>query len=412
MSTIFPRHARSLVLDALADTRIVLVMGARQVGKTTLTRDIVADAYPAQALTLDDKTTRDAAEADPTGFVAGLDGPALIDEVQRAPGLLFAIKESVDLDPRPGRFLLTGSANILSAPKIYEALTGRVEIVQLWPLSQAEIESTTANFIDSLFAQRPPQLIAAPIGREAFVERVARGGFPEARLRTGRRRDRWFESYLKTTVERDLRELSDARKLEEVPRLLRVLAARAANVFVARNIAGSLRITHETVQTYVTLLETIFLVRMIPSWRPGIGSREIQSPKVYLSDTGLLAHLLGGNERRIARDDQLTGKLLENFVVTELLKHATWAAVDVRQHHYRNRDEEIDIVLESRSGDIAAIEVKAAATVTPRDYSVMTKLRDSRDDSFRAGVVIYTGPRTLPLGDRLWVVPVSALWAP
>ncbi|MGH3114629.1 MAG: ATP-binding protein, partial [Gaiellaceae bacterium] len=251
MSTIFPRHARSLVLDALADTRIVLVMGARQVGKTTLTRDIVADAYPAQALTLDDKTTRDAAEADPTGFVAGLDGPALIDEVQRAPGLLFAIKESVDLDPRPGRFLLTGSANILSAPKIYEALTGRVEIVQLWPLSQAEIESTTANFIDSLFAQRPPQLIAAPIGREAFVERVARGGFPEARLRTGRRRDRWFESYLKTTVERDLRELSDARKLEEVPRLLRVLAARAANVFVARNIAGSLRITHETVQTYV-----------------------------------------------------------------------------------------------------------------------------------------------------------------
>lgn len=411
MPTIFPRHSRPLVLEALADARIVFVMGARQVGKSTLTRDIAEDSYPAQVLTLDDKTTRDAANADPTGFVAGLHGPALIDEVQRAPELLLAIKESVDLDRRPGRFLLTGSANILSAPRIYDALTGRIEIVQLWPLSQAEIESSTANFVDALFSQRPPQVEEAPIGRNAFVERVAQGGFPEARLRTARRRGPWFESYLRTTIERDLREISDVRRLDEVPRLLRLLAIRAGNIFVARNVASSLSITHETVQTYTALLETIFLVRLLPAWRPGIGSREIQAPKVYLTDSGLLAHLLGANEQRIARDDQVTGKILENFVATELLKHAAWADVDTRQYHYRNRDDEIDIVLESHAGDIAAIEVKAAATVERRDYRVMERLREVRGDSFRAGVVVYAGARTTPLGDRIWAVPVCGLWS-
>lgn len=408
---LFSRHARPLVLDALADTRIVLVMGARQVGKSTLTTEIATHDYPAQVLTLDDPTTRDAALGDPVGFVAGFDGPILIDEVQRAPDLLLAIKAAVDRDPRPGRFLLTGSANVLTAPRVYEALTGRIEIVRLWPLSQAEIERSTLNFVDALFSGRPPRIQNAPIGRDAFVERVARGGYPEARLRSGRRRDRWFENYLTTTLDRDLRDIADVRRLEEMPRLLRLVAAQVANIFNSRNLARSLAIAHETVATYTRLLETLFLVRRLPAWRPGLGPREIHAPKIYLVDSGLLAHLLGANEVRIATDDQVTGKILENFVAMEVLKHADWAQTNTRQYHWRDGRDEVDIVLESRSGEIAAIEVKAAATLDTRDSRPMVKLRDRRRDSFVAGVVLYTGQQTVPLGDRVWAMPISGLWA-
>jgi uncharacterized protein len=408
---IFPRHARPLVLEALADTRIVLVMGARQVGKTTLTRSIAAQDYPAQVLTLDDPTVRDAAAADPVGFVAGLDGPVLIDEVQRAPDLLLAIKHSVDRDPRPGRFLLTGSANILTSPRIYEALTGRIEIVRLLPLAQAEIEQSVVNFVDALFSGRPPQIEEALMGRDAFVERVAQGGYPEARMRDGRRRDRWFESYLTTTFERDLREIAAIQRLDEMPRLLRLVATQAANVFNSRNIARSLDIHHNTVSTYTKLLETVFLVQRLPAWRPGLGARETHAPKIYVVDSGLLAHLLGANERRIAADDQVTGKILENFVTMEIVKHADWARTATRQYHWRDVHDEVDVVLESRAGDIAAVEVKAAATVGPGDYRALAKLRDRRGESFLAGAVIYAGAQTVPLGDRLWAIPISGLWA-
>lgn len=407
----FPRHVHPLVVEALADTRIVLVMGARQVGKSTMTEQIAVEDHPSQAFTLDDKTTRDAAIGDPTAFVAGLSGPALIDEVQRAPDLLLAIKEAVDRDRRPGRFLLTGSANILTAPKIYEALTGRIEIVELWPLSQAEIEESSANFVDALFGKAPPRIIDAPIGRDAFVERAAQGGYPEARLRAGKRRDRWFSSYLTAIFERDLRDIADVHKLEQMPRLLRLLASQAANLYNSNAAASSLGIDHKTIQGYTRLLETVFLVRRMPAWRPGLGAREIHAPKVYLVDTGLLAHVLGANEQRIADDARVTGKVFENFVAMEIAKHVGWATTDAKQYHYRDGRDEIDVVLESRSGDITAIEAKAAATVDARDYRVLAKLRDRRDDAFRAGAVIYTGAQTIPLSDRIWAIPLSGLWA-
>ena len=408
---IVPRHARSLVLEALADTRVVMVMGARQVGKSTLTRAIATEDHPAQILSLDERTTRESAQRDPTGFVAALDRPVLIDEVQRAPDLLFAIKDAVDREPRAGRFLLTGSANVLTAPKVYEALTGRMEIVTLWPLSQAEIERTASNFVDALFAGRPPVVTDAPSGRAAFVERVARGGYPEARQRSGRRRNSWFESYVTTTIERDVRDIADVQRLDEMPRLLRLLASQAAGTFVSSNAANALRITDKTVQTYTRLLETMFLAKRLPAWRPGISAREVHAPKLYLVDAGLLAHLLGADERRLATDDQITGKALENFVAMELVKHAEWAMTPTRLYHYRADRDEIDLVLESRSGDVIAVEVKAAATVDRRDYRAIEKLRDRGRGSFIAGAVIYTGAQTLPLADRIWAVPVSGLWA-
>ncbi|HEY5342366.1 MAG TPA: ATP-binding protein [Solirubrobacteraceae bacterium] len=408
---IFVRHAQSSVLDALADTRVVFIGGARQVGKSTLARGIARGERPAEEFSLDRRATRETALADPEGFVAGLNGPVLIDEIQRAPDLLLAIKDAVDRDLTPGQFLLTGSANVITARKVKDALTGRMETIPLWPLAQSEIHGTDANLVDALFAGEPPRIAGAVVGRGAFVEIVAAGGYPEARLRSGRRRAQWFASYLDTTLDRDLRDISDARKLDEIPRLLRLLAAQAANVLSYRAVASKLDLTHDTVREYVGLLQTIFLVRLLPAWRPGIGAREAHAPKAYLIDSGLLVHLLGADERRIAADDQVTGKVLENFVVIEVLKHADWARTDARTYHYRQREEEVDLVLESRAGEIVAIGVKAAASVGRRDIRAMEKLRDGSGERFKAGIVLCTCAQTIPLGKRLWAVPLSGLWA-
>ena len=399
------------MVEALHDTRVVLIAGARQAGKSKLAAEVATHDHPARFLSLDDKATRDAAIADPTGFVAGLAGPVVIDEVQRAPDLLLAIKRAVDNDPSPGRFLLTGSASILSAPRIVESLAGRVEIVDLWPLAQSEIERTDANIVDALFSGRPPLVTGATVGRVAFVERAVRGGYPEALRRDGRRRQRWFDDYVRGIVERDLRDLSGAYKLEHVPRLLRLLAAQSAGIFRAERIGRAVGLDTKTVQAYTRLLETVFLVTRVPAWRPSLGSREIQSPKVFVTDSGLLAHLLGADNTRAAEDDQLTGRLFESFVAMEVARHLPWAATSARLHHYRDRDEEVDVVLESRSGAVACIECKASATVGRSDHRAMGRLRDALGERFVAGFVVYTGADTIPLGDRIWAVPVSALWA-
>jgi predicted AAA+ superfamily ATPase len=418
-----PRQSEPLILEALADTRVVFVAGARQVGKSTLARAIARGdqpargghamrrGHPAEEFSLDRRATREAALADPEGFIAGLSGPVFIDEIQRAPELLLAIKDVVDRDLTPGRFLLTGSANILTARTVKDALTGRMETIPLWPLAQSEIHEADVNFVDALFAREPPRISGATVGRNAFVDVAAAGGYPEARLRSGRRRARWFASYIDTTLDRDLREISDARKLDEIPRLLRLLASQAANILSYRAIAAKLDLTHDTVREYVGLLQTVFLVRLLPPWRPGIGAREVHAPKAYMVDSGLLAYLLGADERRIAADDQVTGKVLENFVVTEVLKHMDWAETDATAYHYRQRNDEVDLVLESRADEIVAIEAKAAASVGRGDVRAMETLRDGSGSRFQAGVVVCTGAQTIPLGERLWAVPISGLWA-
>lgn len=399
------------VLEALADTPVVAVLGPRAVGKSTLTREIASRDHPARLIDLDDSTLAQAANNDPVGFLAERPGPILIDEIQRAPDLLFAIKQSVFANPIPGAFLLTGSANILTAPRIKEALTGRAEYLQLWPLAQHELHTARRNFVDMIFAGDVPDVRGAPVGRSAFVEFVARGGFPVVRDRNEQRRNRFYKSYIESLIERDLRELGDARKLSEMPRLMRRLAAQSANVFSATATAQDLRLDKQTVQEYVQLLETVFLVRRIRAWRPGIGNREIQRPKLYFIDSGLLAFQLGVDERRIANDDQATGKLLETFIAMEVARLVDAADASVYQYHYRNRNDEVDIILESRSGGLVGIEVKAAATVTTKDYNTLVGLRNSRGKAFVAGIVFYTGEDTKALGDRIWAVPISGLWA-
>lgn len=411
MSQIIERRARRTILEALGDTRVVVVVGARQVGKSTLALEMVNHDFPATVVNLDERATREAVLADPAGTLAEVDGAAFIDEVQRGGNdLLLEIKAAVDRDTRPGRFLLTGSANLLATRRTFEALTGRMEIIRLSPLTQTEIEGSSASIVDALFANEPARVQEAPKGRRAFVERVVRGGYPAVLRRTGRRREAWFISYLEAALSRDLRELSDAHKLREMPRLLQLIAAQSANLFVVSSIARRLGLDHRTVRAYCDLLEAAFLIQRIPGWRPGIGAREARTPKVHVADSGLLCHLLGADVTRLSGDDQVTGKALESFVAMEVARHADWAQVDTRLFHYRSGRREIDLVLESRSGEIACIEVKAAASFGPRDWRALKALRDERGDSFRSGFLLYAGERTLPLGDRLWAVPISALW--
>jgi predicted AAA+ superfamily ATPase len=411
MTDLFPRGNHGLLLEALRDTRVVLLLGARQVGKSTLAEEIVATDHPAGSINLDTQAPRQAANADPEAFIAGLKRPILIDEVQRGgPDLLLAIKSAVDRDKAPGQFFLTGSANVLASRKVLDALTGRVEVVTLWPLAQSEIEGSKRNFVDSLFAGTPPEVEDAPVGREALVGRLTAGGYPEARLRDDRARTRWFASYLETTLEKDLESITDAHKLKEMPRLLRLLASQAANIFVPGNISNDIALHRQTIEAYAGLLEAVFLVKRLPAWTPGIGKREIRHPKVYVVDTGLLLHLLGANEERLANDDQITGKALENFVAMEILRHAEWSERSPKLFHYRQSRDEIDVILEDRAGSIAAVEVKASASLEPRDWRALSRLRDSRGERFSCGVLLYAGEKTLAVSDRISAVPISGLW--
>jgi predicted AAA+ superfamily ATPase len=412
MPDLFPRNSRKLVTDALADTRVVALLGARQAGKSTLAEEIAAGEHPATVVNLDTQAPREASRADPEGFIAGLKRPVLIDEVQRGgPDLLLAIKSAVDKDLTPGQFFITGSANVLRNRKVLDALTGRIETVELWPLAQAEIEEGDCNFIQSIFSGSPPEIEDAPVGIGALAGRLTAGGYPEARRRKGTRRSRWFNSYLETTLEKDLDSITDAYKLKEVPRLLRLLATRAANILAPANLSRELAIHRETVEAYIGLLESVYLVRRLPAWTPGIGKREIRHPKGYVADTGFLLHLLGADEERLGNDDQITGKTLENFVAMEVLRHIQWSEEQPKLFHYRQGRDEVDLVLERRSGEIAAIEVKASASVYESDWKALARLRDARGKSFQCGVLLYTGGATVPLADRIFAVPVSALWA-
>jgi predicted AAA+ superfamily ATPase len=410
-ASLFARRIRPVVLEALRDARVTLIAGARQVGKTTLSVEIATKDHPMRTLTLDDNPTRAAALEDPTGFFAGLDPPVLIDEIQRAPDLLLEIKKAVDRDPTPGRFLLTGSANVLASKRVIDALTGRIDRIRMWPLAQTEIVGGQLNIVDELLAGRAPQVTGATVGRSAFSDVIATGGYPEALARTaGRSRERWFEDYIDTALERDLSELADARRADDMGRLLRLVASQSANLLSYRAVGRRLEMHHDTVQAYVSLLEQMFLVRRLPAWRPGIGARENSRPKVYICDPGMLAHLLGEDVERIEHDDQVTGKGCETLVACELLKHASWAKSTIRLYHYQREREDIDFVLENRAGDLAAVEVKATASLRPKDWKQLAALRDARGERFKSGIVVYSGEQTIPLSNKLWAVPYAGLW--
>lgn len=405
------RRARVRVEEALDDTRVVVVLGARQVGKSTLVQSVAGGRDGMAVLTFDDQATRRAAQADPTGFVADLETPVVIDEVQRAPDALLAIKQRVDEDPRPGQFLLTGSANILTAPRIADALTGRAEYVRLHPFSQGELRRQRETLLPTLFDGAFPQLNGEPSGRKTYAPILAAGGYPEAVRRQARRRVRFFESYLDTIMQRDLRSIATLADGANARRLLHALAAISASEINFEALSRDLGLANNTLRSYADLLETLFLITRLPPWSGNLFARAIKAPKSYISDSGLLTHLLGADERRIQHDLDLGGAFFETFAAMELVRQADWQDDPLTVYHYRDRDRrEVDLVIERRDGTIIGIEVTAAASVNAADLRGLRYLRDRLGERFVAGALLYTGPNTIPYGERLAAVPLAALW--
>ncbi len=409
MTSLYPRRIEPHIAEALQDTPVVMLAGPRQAGKTTLVRKI-ADQQGLRYLTMDDELTWLSAREDPVGMIRSLDR-AVIDEIQRAPQLLLAIKKSVDDDRRPGRFLLTGSANLMALPAVADSLAGRMETLTLLPLSQSEIESRPANWIDSAFAGRILKPAPPPQGSD-LIERVLRGGYPEAISReTPKRRVMWARQYIDALIQRDARDVAGIEKLDQLPRFLRALAQTAGQMCNYPQLGGQVGLDGKTVSRYVGIFEQMYLLRRIDVWARNRLDRVVKTPKLQFIDSGLLATLTDLTAEESQQDRTRFGNVLETFVFGELLKHTTTADGDYRLMYYRDADKvEVDVVVENAVGNLVGIEVKAAATVRESDLRGLKKLAGIAGDQFKMGVLLYDGSETMPLGDRIWAAPLSTLW--
>lgn len=406
--SLYPRQIGSRIAEAMQDTPVVLLAGPRQAGKTTLVRQISGNG--ARYLTLDDELTLMSAREDPVGMIRSLDR-AVIDEIQRAPSLLLAIKKSVDEDRRPGRFLLTGSANLMALPTVADSLAGRMETLLLLPLSQSEMEGQSVNWLDSVFAGHIPQQGTQVLGRD-LVDRVLRGGYPEAVARsTPRRRVAWARQYIDALIARDVRDVSGIEKLDQLPRFLRALAQTSGQMCNYTQLGGQVGLDGKTVAKYVGVFEQMYLLRRMDVWARNRLNRVVKTPKLQFIDSGLLATLLELTAEEVQKDRTRFGNVLESFVFGELLKATTTAEGDYSLMYYRDADKvEVDVVIENAAGHLIGVEVKASATVKESDLRGLRKLAALADDQFKMGILLYDGDETLPLGHNIWAVPLASLW--
>ena len=411
----YPRFVLPRLEAMLADTPVVVIHGPRQCGKSTLAR-LAADRHGHTCLTLDDDNILRAAREDPVGFCANLPPKVVIDEIQRAPELFTSIKSLVDRDRRPGRFILTGSANVLLLPRLGDSLAGRMEVLRLTPLSQIEIEraSPGPGFLERLFAADfSVSSVPTPRLGDELIERVARGGFPPALARaTPRRRRDWHLAYADSLVQRDIRDLANIRSLESIPRLLELAATQTSQLFNANALSAPLELARPTVREYVSLLEKFFLIELLPPWHHNRLKRLVKTPKLHLADTGLAAALLGLDVAALKADRTAFGPLLESFVCQELRRLSTWADASYRFSHYRDKDQvEVDVVIERNGRDLCGVEVKASSTVTSADFAGLRRMQEVCGPRFKCGVVFHDGETSLPFGPNLYAVPYPALWA-
>lgn len=404
----YPRWIEERVRNEMSDTRVVLLSGPRQAGKTTLAKKVAEKG--ATFLTLDDPTTLSAAKNDPVAFVRGLDR-ATIDEIQRAPELILVIKRSVDEDTRPGRFLLTGSANLLTIPTVADSLAGRMAIVDLLPLSMSEIRRRPTRFLDEVFRGNAPMPSETIVG-EDLVTAVLTGGYPEVLLRrTWNRRRDWCLNYARAIIERDVRDVAHIEKAQQLPRLLRVLAHHSGQLVNYSGLGAPLGLTHVTTQKYAGIFEQLFLTSLLQPWSRNELKRLIKTPKLHFLDSGLLAALMDLSPQRLAADRGAFGFLLETFVVSEVLKLASWTGLRYSMSHYRDKEQnEVDIVIEDQSQKTVGLEVKASATVSSADFGGLRKLAEAAGKHFALGLVLYDGDAVVPFGPNLFAAPISSLW--
>ncbi|MHB8340972.1 MAG: ATP-binding protein [Mycobacteriales bacterium] len=398
--------------ETVETRRVTVVTGPRQSGKTTL---VASQLGTGTLRSLDDQGVLDAARADPVGFVASGARPVVIDEVQRGgEPLVRAIKAVVDRDPSPAQFVLTGSSNFLTVPTISESLAGRAGFVEVWPFAQGELAGGTDRFIDTMMAgpaalggYRPARL-----ARSDICERLCVGGYPEVQQLAATQRPGWFRDYVRTIIERDVVELSGIRKVAEMGQLLRLFAARTACELVMQAVIDDSPLERQAVYDHRAWLETIHLVATVPAWSRNLTRRVKRRPKVYVTDPGLAAWLLDKTPAALEDPTEpATGQLVETFVFAELRRQITWARTEVTMFHWQDRaGAEVDLVLESPDGRVLGIEVRAGQTPRKDWFRWLAQMRDVLGERFVAGLTLYTGGQVLPFGDRLWAVPISALW--
>lgn len=407
-TALFPRRIEPRIAEALSDTPVVLLAGPRQAGKTTLVRQVAESG--SRYLTMDDELTLLSAREDPVGMIRSLNR-AVIDEIQRAPALLLAIKKSVDEDRRPGRFLLTGSANLMSLPTVADSLAGRMETLSLLPLSQSEIEGRTKNWLGSVFAGQLPQPGSVASAND-LTGRVLRGGYPEAISRsTARRRTAWARQYMDAIIARDVRDISGIEKLDQLPHFLRALAQTAGQMCNYSQLGGQLGLDGKTAAKYISVFEQMYLLRRVDVWARNRLNRVVKSPKLQFIDSGLLATLLDLTADEVDKNRTRFGNVLETFVFAELLKHTTTADGKYELMYYRDADKvEVDVVIENSGGQLVGVEVKAGATVKDADLRGLRKLAGLAGKDFRMGVLLYDGNETMPLGKGIWAAPLATLW--
>ena len=423
------RHLTARVRVSLQDTPAVLVNGPRQCGKTTLVKQFVQGGAPANLnasllqdtsegmtyLTLDDPAVLETARIDPVGLLRQLDR-AIIDEVQRAPQLLLALKLSIDQDRRPGRFLLTGSANQLSLPSIADSLAGRMEVHALLPLSQTELQGRQSDFLRRAQAHdwpisHPDWVTPEVNGQRDMVLNALAGGYPEMRSRaTPARRVAWAKAYIQTLVERDVLDVAQIEHLSHIPRLLEVAAAHCGQLFNATQIGGQISMDARTVEKYLGVLAKLFLVQRLPAWSRNELGRLVKTPKLHFLDAGLQAALTRLTPEMLAKHRERWGSVLETWVYAELRKNMALDDESWHLAHYRDKDQvEVDFVMESPLREVIGIEVKAAATVSTVDFKGLRRLKEHTGKDFTAGIVLYDGDKALPFGERMWAVPLAAL---
>jgi len=408
--TLYPRLAAQRLAEALADSPAVLIHGPRQAGKTTLARMAGRRARYAY-FTFDDQTTLEAAASDPVGFVARLPRRVILDEVQHAPELFRALKAAIDRDRAPGRFILTGSTNVLLLPRLADSLAGRMAVLRLHPLSQCELARRPTDFLNRLFGEGFPVKRWTSKGA-GLAARIVGGGYPAAlALPAGRRRAAWYASYIETLVQRDVRELARIGALDAMPRLLTLAASQTARLLNITELAAPFQVSRPTIRDYVTLLTRVFLLEELPPWHTNRLSRLVKTPKIHLVDTGVASALLDAAADALESDRALLGQLLETFVFQELRRLSSWQGEPFSFFHFRDRDmAEVDIVLERGARAVAGVEVKAAATVTAADFRGLRKLKEAAGSRFMGGVILYDGETSASFGDSLYAVPVRALW--
>ncbi len=406
---LYPRYIEPTLKAALADTPVVCVLGPRQAGKTTLVQRL---APKRTYLSFDDPNLLNAASHDPLGFVQGLPAKVILDEIQRVPELLPVIKLAVDSQRTPGRFILTGSANLLLLPRVQESLAGRMEVIHLQPLSEMEKQRSKKSLLQALLSGNIETQISASGGIvQGISQAICKGGYPEPNRREAGAAKRWFQQYLRAMMQRDVQDIASVQKENEMIRLMELLALRTANLLNVSNVSKDLGLDRETTDKYITILERLFLVRRLPAWHRNLAKRLIKTPKIHVIDSGLAAKL-----NRLSVSDWQShssdfGGVLESFVVQQLICQAGWQADDLAFSHYRDKEKvEVDLVIE-RGREVWGVEVKRAATVKSEDGAGLAKLAAQSGAQFKGGILLYSGTNYLPIkAHNCFAVPLDRLW--